>query len=148
VADIHTLHGLWDPMKTEAHRGKEEQARSVDWLISLHVTVLARSVVGLAEGDTRAAVGHQASFNGHAASEEVVGPFLRTLWALVVDGSAGIAQNLVEAVLPVIDIMVVDWASVSWSWSWGTNWSSVLIDRSRHCFERGYQREVDKIKDK
>jgi hypothetical protein len=26
VADIHTLHGLWDPVKTEAHGGKEEQA--------------------------------------------------------------------------------------------------------------------------
>jgi hypothetical protein len=86
------------------------------------------------------------SFNGHAASEEVVGPFLRTLWALVVDSSAGITQNLVEAVLPVIYIIVVDWASVSWSWSWSTNWSSVLINRSRHCFERGIKEKLIKLR--
>jgi hypothetical protein len=80
VTDIHALHGFWDPVETEAHRGKEEQAlfgmlaskpevylgasmatyRSVDWLISLHVTILTCSVVGLAEGDAWAAVGDQA----------------------------------------------------------------------------------------
>jgi hypothetical protein len=78
VTDVAALHGLRNPVETNAHGGEEEKALfgllgdasqgehrevtygSVDWLISFHVSVLAGSVMSLTEGDTCAAVGHAA----------------------------------------------------------------------------------------
>jgi hypothetical protein len=52
------------------------------------------------------------------------------LWALGVDGLASVAQDMVEAFLPVIDIVVIDRTSIGGlGWTW-LNWS--LIDWSRH----------------
>jgi len=133
AADITALHGFRDPVKTEAHRGEEEKARSVDWLISLHVTVLTGTVVSLAECHTWYAIRDQAGVNGRAAGEEAVGPILGVLRALGVDGLASIAQDVVEAFLPVVDIVVVNRAGIGWS---TINWSLLgwdgLINWSRH----------------
>jgi len=138
VADVHSLHGFWHPVETEAHGGKEEKARGVDGLVALHVAVLAGSVVGFTKGDAWAAVGYQAGINGAAAAKEAVAPRLSTLWTLGVDSLSSIAQDLIEAVLPVIDIIIIDRTSgvmLNWSSSWGG--SDLLIDWSRHCSQRG-----------
>jgi len=130
AADICTLHGFWDPVKTKAHGGKEEKARGVDWLITLHVAILAGTVMGLAESDAWNAVSDQASVNRREAGEKAVAPVLGVLWALGVDGLASVAQDMVEAFLPVVDIVVTDRTSIGGlGWTW-LNWS--LIDWSRH----------------
>jgi len=115
--ELSTLHSLWDPVETDASGSNEEKARGVDWLVSLEGAVLLVPVVDLAKGDTWAAVGNQASVDWVAASKEARGPVRSLSSALGVDHVAGIAQNVVEAVLPVIDILVVDWAWLGWS-SW------------------------------
>jgi len=114
AADIGALHGLRNPVETNASRGKEEEARGVDGLIALHVAILAIPVVGLAEGDAWAAVRHQAEVDGAAASENLVMEVLGVGWGLGVDHLAGVAENMVEPVLPVLDIMVIDWAGLGY----------------------------------
>jgi hypothetical protein len=123
ATELSTLHGLWDPVKSEAGGGKEEKAGGVNWLVSLHVGILAGSVVSLAEGYAWNAVGNAAEVNRGAAAKEAVSPSLRTFGALGVDGPAGIAENSIEAVLPVLNIFVVDRTSVGWScWGRVRNW--------------------------
>jgi len=121
-ANVGALHGLGDPVETDAGRGEEEEARGVDGLIALHVAILAVPVVGLAKGDAWAAVGHHAEVNGAAASKDGIPKVLGLGAGFAVDDLAGIAENVVEPVLPVLDIVVVDGASLGGS----------LIDGSSH----------------
>jgi hypothetical protein len=51
--------------------------------------------------------------------------------ALGVDDLAGIAKNVVEPVLPVLDITVVDGATLGWG---------RLINRSSHCLYWGIKK--------
>jgi len=130
---LSALHGLWNPMETDAGSGNEEKARSVDWLISFEGAILLVPVVNLAKGDTWAAVGDQAGVNGVAASKEARGPVCGINTALGVDNLAGIAQDVVEAVLPLIDILVVDWALLGWS-----SWEISLWRHGRVIHWRGH----------
>ena len=80
---------------------------------------------------------YRTGINRRAAGEEAVGPLLGVLWALGVDGLASIAQDVVESLLPVVDIVVADGASgIAGSWSsWGWSllgWDGRLIHWSRH----------------
>jgi len=111
VTDVTTLHGLWNPVETNAHGGQEEQARGVDWLVTFHGTMLASSVMNLSESDARAAVCKTAGLDGRAAAEESAGELLSILWALGVHGLANVSEGLVETVFPVIDVAIVDGAS-------------------------------------
>ncbi len=56
------------------------------------------------------AVGHQAEVDGVEAVEEARGPDLGVLGRLGVHNLAGLAEHLVDAVLPVLDITIVDGA--------------------------------------
>jgi len=109
ATNIGALHGLRDAVETDAGGGKEKQARGVDWLVSLKGAILAVTMMNLAEGHTWAAVGDEAGVNWVAAAKEGLAPFLGVHTALGVDDLAGIAKNVVESVLPVLDIVVVDW---------------------------------------
>jgi hypothetical protein len=62
-----------------------------------------------------------------AAAKEGIVPWLGVCRALGVDNLAGIAENVVESVLPVLDIMVVDWASLGWVSSILINWSGHFV---------------------
>jgi len=131
VTDVASLHGFWNPVKTNAHGGQEEQTRSVDWLISFHGSILAGSVMDLSESYARAAVSETAGLNWGAASKEGVGELLSILWRLSVDSLTNVSESLVETIFPVVDIVIVDWArglgsSNSWGMlsNWGVNWSS------------------------
>ena len=66
------------------------------------------TVVRLAEGDAGDAVADQAEVDGAEAAEEAVVPRLRVLGRLGVDVLAGPGQDVVDARLPVVDVLVVD----------------------------------------
>jgi len=119
--ELSALHGLWNAVEADAGSGDEEKARGVDWFVSLKATILLVAMVNLAKGYARAAVGEQAGVNRIAAAEESRGPVLSITSALGVDDLASIAENVVEPVLPVIDILVVNGATLGWSWSWRSN---------------------------
>jgi len=110
VADVASLHRLWNPVETDAHRGEEKKARGVNWLVSFHVSVLACAPVSLTEGNTWAAVGHTASLDWRTASEESSGVLLGLNWALGVDSLTNVGEGLVETIFPVVDVLVINWA--------------------------------------
>lgn len=84
--------------------------RGVDGLPALHAAILADAVMRLAKGDAGQAPCHQAGVDGVEAAKEGRAPGLGALGRLGVDVLAGFSQDLVEAVLPVLDIAVVDGA--------------------------------------
>jgi hypothetical protein len=89
--------------------GNEDKTyRGVDGLIASKVTALAKTVMSLAEGDARKAPGDQASVDGAAAAEEGVVPRLRSLRGLGVDVLAGTGDDIVDTVLPLVEVIVVD----------------------------------------
>lgn len=77
LAEVSALESERDPVKTEAGRAPEEEARGVDGLVSLKVTVLSETVMGLAKGHTRDAAGDRAKADGAEAAKEAVLPRLR-----------------------------------------------------------------------
>jgi hypothetical protein len=67
--------------------------------------------------------------NGGAAAKEGVGPWLSISSTLGIDSFTGVAQNVVEAILPVLDISVIYGTSAvgsGWSSSRSSNWSLTI----------------------
>ena len=64
--------------------------------------------MSLAKGDAGEAPGDQAGVDGAAAAEEGVVPGLRSLRRLGVDMLAGTGEDVVDAVLPLVEVIVVD----------------------------------------
>jgi len=110
-ADFGTLHGLRNPVETEAGRATEEKARGIDGLIALHVGVLASTVVGLAESNTWQAPSNQAGVNWVEAAEETAVPGPGIFRALGVDVLAGLRDHFVKPLAPVVNILLINWTS-------------------------------------
>lgn len=86
----------------------------INWFVALHFAVLAQPVVSLAKGDAWQAVCYEAQVDGAAAAKQGVVPCLGgrgrgTLYVL-----RGLGEHGVEALLPVLDIVVVDGAGGGW----------------------------------
>ena len=62
----------------------------------------------LAKGNARNAAGDQAQVDRAEAGEEAVVPWLRIGRGLLVDMLAGPGENVVEASLPFLDVVVAD----------------------------------------
>jgi len=107
-AGVGALHRHRHPMETAETRGAEEEATGVDRLVALKAAILPESVVRLAKGNAREAVGQQAEVDGVEAVEEASCPCLGIRGRLRVDGLARLVQNRIHAVLPVLDILVID----------------------------------------
>jgi len=99
-------------VKTEAASTAEEEAGGVDGLVTLHVGRLVKTMMSLAKGNARNAVGHEADIDGVEAAEEAIVPRLRVFGRLGVDMLARLGQDVVDASLPVLHILVVDGAIV------------------------------------
>ena len=73
----------------------------------MHITMLAYTVVSLAEGDARHTAGDSTSADGREAAEEALRP-----WAGIVrrisSHMLGISEGLVEATDPFVHILLVD----------------------------------------
>jgi hypothetical protein len=123
LANVLALHGSGNPVDTEAWGAAEEEARSVDGLVAIEITVLAQTVVSLAEGNARNAASDQACVDWGEAREEGWEPALSSLVGARVDVLARSGENIVEAVLPVIDILVID----------GTALGSLLVGHCVRC---------------
>jgi hypothetical protein len=95
-------------VKSTATRAAEEKARGVDGLIALHVAILVDSVVSLAECDTGDTASDEAKVNGVEAVEKVCGPARSTSRGSRVDMLARSRQDIVEAILPMIHIVIID----------------------------------------
>lgn len=96
----------------------------VDGLIALHLAVLTQPVVRLAKGDAWQAVRDQAQVDRAAAAEERVVPRLGRRGRGALDVVRGLGEHRVQALLPVLDVMVVDGAGGGLLWtrlgiSWG-----------------------------
>jgi hypothetical protein len=96
-SNLSLLNRLEEPWKADAARKPETKTSGVDWRVSLKSCGLAKSVVGLAEGDTRAAACDQASINRVEASEESARP---AIWA---SGWLGDNLWLVDGILESSD---------------------------------------------
>jgi len=105
--DVGALERFRNPVETEASRGREKKAGGVDWLVALKGAVLASAVVNLAEGYARQAVGEQARVDRAAAAEEARAPLTGISWAGSSD-LVGVGESIIEAGLPVLNIMRVD----------------------------------------
>jgi hypothetical protein len=130
LSDVGTLKGHGDPVKSEAAGSPEHQARSVDRLIALEGTVLSETVVGLAEGNARNAASDQAGVDRAEALEEAGVPRLGLGRRLLVDVLAGAGQDIVESVLPVLEVVVVDGTVVVLL---GSSGGSGSRGRGGHC---------------
>lgn len=76
--------------------------------------------MGLAKGHTRDAAGDRAEADGAEAAKEAVLPRLRRLGRLGVDMLARTREDIIEAILPFVEVVMVDWAVVvSVCLSWG-----------------------------
>jgi hypothetical protein len=82
--------------------------RSVDRLIAGEVGVLAQAMVRLAECHAWTAVGHATEVDRGQAAEKGLVPRLRGRGGFGLDDLAGLGKDLVEAVLPVVDVVVGD----------------------------------------
>lgn len=82
--------------------------RGVDRLVALHLAVLAQPVVRLAERDAWQAVGYETEVDRAAAPEQGAVPCLGRRGRGALDVLRGLGEHCVEALLPVLDIMVVD----------------------------------------
>lgn len=91
----------------------------IDGLISLKVGILPHTVMRLAKGNTGQAAGNETRVNRVEAVEETGEPRLRALRRLGVDDLGGLGKEVVEAVLPVLDIVVVDGAGLRGAGSGG-----------------------------
>jgi len=125
-------------METEAGGAEEEKAGGVDGFVAFHVVILVETMVGLAESDAWDAVGHQAKVDWVKASKELISPRASISWALLVQGITTLSENIVEAVLPVIQVVVVNWTSVVISTNLLLGWDlgrghGLLFNGSRHC---------------
>jgi hypothetical protein len=80
--------------------------RCIDHIIALHVSILPQPVVRLAERDARQAASEKAQIRGRQAREETVRPGARCGRRSVVPFL--VREGLVEAVLPVLDVGLVD----------------------------------------
>jgi len=76
----------------------------------------------LSEGNARQAAGNEAGINRVEAVEETGEPGLRALRRLGVDDLGGLGEEVVEAVLPVLDVTVVDGAGLRGAGSGGGSW--------------------------
>jgi hypothetical protein len=73
----------------------------------------------LAKGHARQAAGNEAGVDRVEAVEETGEPGLRALGRLGVDDLGGLGEEVVEAVLPVLDVTVVDGAGIRGAGSGG-----------------------------
>lgn len=71
-------------------------------------------MVRLAKGDARQAVRDEAQVDGAAAAEQGVVPWLGGRGRGTLDVLRGLGEHGVEALLPVLDIVVVDGAGGGW----------------------------------
>jgi len=121
LADVGALNPHGNPVKTNAGGASQEKTRGVHGLIALHGTILASTVMGLAECDARETPGDQAGVDGVEAAEEASIPLAG------ISSSGGcnlisVGEGIIEASFPVINIVLVDGAGLGWCTSW-----------SRHC---------------
>jgi len=99
---------------------EESDARGVDWRVVLELRILSETVVGLAEGDARAAASHQAGINRIEELDKAVLP-----WLFAYEASDGIwlVGSILETIDPVANIIFMDRSS---------DWGSLLSGRSVH----------------
>lgn len=93
-------------------------------------------MVRLAEGDARQAVRDEAQVDGAAAAEQGVVPRLGGRGRGALDVLRGLGEHGVEALLPVLDVMIVDRAGGGRLWcglgvSWGCHLQCVWVCDSR-----------------
>jgi hypothetical protein len=93
----------------------------VDGLISFQATILTKTVMGLAKGHAGNATCNSAEANRAEAAKEAVLPRLRRLGGLGVDVLAGTGQDIVETILPLVEVVMVDGTVVV---GIGLSWSS------------------------
>jgi hypothetical protein len=84
----------------------------VDGLIAVHVAVLVDPVVRLSKGDARNTASDEAKVDGVEAVKQVRSPAECASGRFRVDVLARSRQDIVEAILPVIHIVVVDRAAL------------------------------------
>lgn len=75
--------------------------------------------MSLAKGYARNAAGDSAKVDGAKASKEAVLPRLGRLGRLGVDMLAGTGEDIIEAVLPLVQVVVVNGTIVMGVLSWG-----------------------------
>jgi hypothetical protein len=103
--------------------------RSVDGLVTLKVTVLSETVMCLAKGHARNAAGDGTKTDGAEAAEEAVLPRLGRLWRLGVDMLARTGEDVVEAVLPLVQVVMVNrTVVVSVCLSWGRHFDGKKVE--------------------
>jgi len=105
-SDLSLLDELEDRWKADAAREPETQASGVNWRVSLEGGRLAKSVMGLAEGDTWTAASDEAGINRSEAAEERAGPGVWTSGRLGDDFR--LADSVLESSDPGIDVIWVD----------------------------------------
>jgi len=108
LADFRALHGLRNPVQTENGGSVEKKARGVDGGVASERGIFMQAVMGLAKGNTRKTVGHQAGVNGRAAAEETAVVLACSLRTLLMDDIANVREDSVETGLPAVNIIVVD----------------------------------------
>ena len=91
-----------------AGEGSNPTYGSVNRLVPIEGTALVEAVVRLAKGHAGQTVRHQAEIQWVEAPEEGREPGLSTGRRARVDDLAGLGQDLVEALRPVLDVAVVD----------------------------------------
>lgn len=84
--------------------------------------------MGLAEGDAGHAAGDEAQVDGVEAAEEGVGPSLGGLGRAGLDDLGGLLEDLVELLLPLLDVALVDGAGASLGLGLGGDLSSGHCD--------------------
>jgi hypothetical protein len=122
---------------------QEDTYRGVDGLIAIEVTVLAETVMGLAKGDTGNTAGDQAGVDGGEAAKEGVVPGLGRLGRLGVDMLAGAGEDVVEAILPLVEVVVVNGTVVVGVLSRGSHCERYLFEEKIKSDENALGKVVE-----
>jgi len=102
--DLSLLDALEEPWKADAAGEPETQAGGVNWRVSLEICRLAKSVAGLAEGDTWAAASDETGINRSEAAEEAVRPGVWTSGWL--GDNFRLFDSILESSDPDIDVIL------------------------------------------
>lgn len=98
------------PYSGKGTTGDEKAYACVDRLVPLQATVVPQPVVRLAEGDAGQEVGREAGVDGREALEQARVPGLGIVGGLGVDDLGGLLEDVVGALRPLLDDVVVDGA--------------------------------------
>lgn len=90
----------------------ERTYRSINRFITLKVPTLSKSVMRLSKGHARNATCYSTKINRAETSKETVLPGLRCRGGLGVDVLLGTGEDIVETVLPLVQVIVVDGTAI------------------------------------